>query len=81
MRLPRDMDAPDIIKALERIGYRIVRQSGSHIRMQAEQPKPHALTVPNHSPLKLGTLSAILSDVARHRDMSKETLLRLLLDN
>ncbi len=79
MKLPRDMDAPELIKALQRIGYQVVRQSGSHIRLQTEQPKPHALTVPKHSPLKLGTLSAILSDIAQPRDMSKDELLRLLL--
>jgi predicted RNA binding protein YcfA (HicA-like mRNA interferase family) len=78
MKLPRDTDASELIKALQRIGYQVVRQSGSHIRLQAEQPKPHALTVPNHSPLKLGTLASILSDVARHRDMDKEELLRIL---
>jgi len=78
MKLPRDTDARELIKALQRIGYHVVRQSGSHIRLQTEQPKPHALTVPNHAPLKLGTLSAILSDVAQHRDIGKEELLRLL---
>ncbi|HET6912905.1 MAG TPA: type II toxin-antitoxin system HicA family toxin [Rhodanobacteraceae bacterium] len=76
MKLPRDTDARELIKALQRIGYQVVRQSGSHIRLQTEQPKPHALTIPNHSPLKLGTLSAILNDVARHREMDKEELLR-----
>lgn len=54
MRLPRDMDAPELIKALQRFGYRVVRQSGSHIRLHVDHPEPHALTVPNHSPLKLG---------------------------
>lgn len=78
MRLPRDTDARELVKALQRVGYRVVRQSGSHIRLQTEQPKPHALTIPNHSPLKLGTLSAILGDVARQRDMDKEELLRQL---
>ena len=78
MKLPRDADARDLIKALQRIGYHVVRQSGSHIRLQTEQPKPHALTIPNHSPLKSGTLSAILNDVARHCDMDKEELLQLL---
>lgn len=78
MKLPRDTDARELIKALQRIGYRVVRQSGSHIRMQTEQPKPHAVTIPNHSPLKLGTLSVILSDVAQHRDLDKEEVLRLL---
>ena len=78
MKLPRDMDAPDLIKALQRIGYRVVRQSGSHIRLQCDQPKPHALTIPNHSPLKLGTLAAILADVAAHKGLSREALLRTL---
>ena len=78
MKLPRDMDAPDLIKALQRIGYRVVRQSGSHIRLQCDQPKPHALTIPNHSPLKLGTLAAILADVAAHQGLTREALLRTL---
>lgn len=34
MRLPRDMDAPELIRSLQRIGYRVVRQSGSHIRFK-----------------------------------------------
>lgn len=79
MKLPRDMDAPELIKALQRIGYRIVRQPGSHIWLQTEHPKPHALTIPNHSPLKLGTLSAILSEVAWHRDMTNEALIEVIL--
>ena len=80
MKLPRDMDAPDLIKALQRIGYRVIRQSGSHVRLQTDQPKSHALTIPNHSPLKVGTLSAILSDIAEHRDLPKDALIRMLLD-
>ncbi len=75
MKLPRDMDAPELIKALQRIGYRVVRQSGSHIRLQADQPDPHALTIPNHSPLKIGTLAAILADVAESRGLTRDVLL------
>lgn len=78
MKLPRDMDAPELIKALQRIGYRVVRQSGSHIRLQSDQPEPHALTVPNHSPLKIGTFAAILSGIAQHRGISRDVLVRLL---
>ncbi len=78
MKLPRDTDARELVKALQRVGYRVVRQSGSHIRLLTEQPKPHALTIPNHSPLKLGTLSAILGDIARHRGMDKGELLERL---
>lgn len=36
MMLPRDTDARELIKALQRIGYNVVRQSGSHIRLQTE---------------------------------------------
>lgn len=79
MKLPRDMDAPELIKALQRIGYRVVRQSGSHIRLQTDHPKPHALTIPNHSPLKLGTLAAILADVAAQRGATKDDLLQNIL--
>ena len=44
MKLPRDMDAAQLIKALERIGYRAVRQSGSHIRLQCNEPA-HSITI------------------------------------
>jgi predicted RNA binding protein YcfA (HicA-like mRNA interferase family) len=79
MKLPRDLDAPELIKALQRIGYRVVRQTGSHVRLQSDLPRPHALTIPNHAPLKVGTLSAILSDVAAQRGVDKDALTRMLL--
>ena len=74
------MDAPELIKALQRIGYRVVRQTGSHIRLQSDHPTPHALTIPNHSPLKVGTLSAILGAIAEHRAIAKDALIQSLLD-
>nr|WP_246387715.1 type II toxin-antitoxin system HicA family toxin [Chiayiivirga flava] len=75
------MDAPELIKALGRIGYVVVRQSGSHVRLRSEDPAcPHLLTVPNHSPLKLGTLAAILASVAAARGLSREMLLKILAD-
>jgi predicted RNA binding protein YcfA (HicA-like mRNA interferase family) len=72
------MDAPELIKALRRIGYELVRQSGSHIRLRCDQPVAHALTVPNHAPIKLGTLAAIVQDIASTRRISKEELIRQL---
>lgn len=78
MKFPRDMDATQLIKALERIGYRAVRQTGSHIRLQCEEPA-HSITIPNHRPLRVGTLSAILADVAARRKLDRDELLRELL--
>lgn len=78
MKLPRDMDAPELIKALGRLGYRPVRQTGSHIRLRCESSEPHSITIPHHSPLKVGTLAAILADVAERRGLSRERLLQEL---
>ncbi len=77
MKLPRDMDAAQLIKALERLGYRAVRQTGSHIRLQCEEPA-HSLTVPNHRPLRVGTLAAIVAEVAAKRQMERAELIALI---
>ena len=77
MRLSRDVDSDQLVKALNRLGYRVVRQSGSHIRLQCDDPA-HAITVPDHRPLKIGTLSAILSEIATRREIDKAELIDLL---
>lgn len=78
MKLPRDMDAAQLIRSLERVGYRVVRQSGSHIRLQCDDPA-HAVTVPNHRPLRVGTLASIVADVASARTLDRDELLAMLL--
>ena len=78
MKLPRDVDARQLIKALEKLGYAVTRQSGSHIRLTGNTPTPHSLTVPDHSPLKVGTLHAILADVAAHQRIHTADLIERL---
>ncbi len=78
MKLPRDVDARLLIKALGRLGYVVTRQTGSHIRLTCAEPSPHLVTVPNHAPLKIGTLHAILADVAAHQHIEKSALLERL---
>jgi predicted RNA binding protein YcfA (HicA-like mRNA interferase family) len=56
----------------------VTRQVGSHIRITTQQNGTHHLTIPNHHPIKVGTLSAILSDMATHFNMSKEQIIQLL---
>jgi len=75
MKLPRDLSGTELAKALGRIGYRVSRQTGSHIRLTTDSPTQHHVTVPAHDPLKLGTLSAILGDVAAHQKVSRDVLL------
>jgi len=50
-----------VINALRRAGWVVVRQRGSHIRLQKHTPeKTLKLTVPAHSPIKRSTLSHII---------------------
>lgn len=52
-----------VVKALERIGYRVVRQRGSHIRLRDESDPNHLpVTVPAHDVVKPGLLRRILHD-------------------
>ena len=77
MRLPRDIDAEQLIKALARLGYVTARQTGSHIRLQCSDPA-HAITIPNHRPIKIGTLSAILNDLIENHGIKRDELLAML---
>jgi predicted RNA binding protein YcfA (HicA-like mRNA interferase family) len=53
-----------IVKALQRDGWVIVRQKGSHVRLQKDTPTGTLkLTVPAHRPIKRSTLSHILKQV------------------
>ena len=71
MKVPRDISGNDLLKLLKVYGYEPTRQAGSHIRLTTQQMGEHHITIPNHSPLKVGTLSAIVSDVASHLGQSK----------
>ena len=78
MKLPRDLSGAELAKALAKSGYRITRQTGSHIRLTTASPTQHHVTIPAHDPLKVGTLSAILGDVAAHLRIERDELLRRL---
>ena len=77
MRTPRDLDGSRLIQRLGRLGYEPTRQSGSHVRLTREsEDGDHHVTVPLHSPLRVGTLNAILGDVAGHLGMSRDDVIR-----
>lgn len=78
MKLPRNLSGTQLINALQQLGYQTMRQSGSHVRLTSLQPKEHHLTVPLHDPLRIGTLAAILADVAAHHAMTRDTLIAKL---
>lgn len=63
MRLPRDI-FNRINKILYKLGYQICRQKSSYIRLTTYQNGEHHITIPNHYSIRLGTLSAIINDIA-----------------
>ncbi|MFP4092166.1 MAG: type II toxin-antitoxin system HicA family toxin [Cyclobacteriaceae bacterium] len=75
MKLPRDVSGKQLIKALNVLGYEVTRQSGSHIRLTTQQQGTHHITIPDHHPLKIGTLSNILKEVAAHFRISKDEVI------
>lgn len=79
MRIPRDLSGADLVKHLGRLGYAVSRQTGSHIRLTSQTNGEHHVTIPNHDPLRIGTLAAILDSVAAHHGLTREALLQRLL--
>lgn len=76
MKLPRDVDGPQLVKALRVLGYEVTRQKGSHIRITTTLDGEHHEAVPAHSPIKTGTLAGILKSLAQHHRLTVEELLR-----
>jgi len=73
MKTPRNLSAQELINILTRFGYEVSRQRGSHIRLVKHSDNgTHHVTIPNHNPIKLGTLSSIISDVAENLGIDKE---------
>jgi predicted RNA binding protein YcfA (HicA-like mRNA interferase family) len=71
-RLPR-VSGRQCVKALERKGFRIKRQEGSHIILRRDTPFAQVV-VPDHRELDRGTLRAIL----RHAGLTVEEFGALL---
>ena len=66
-----------VISALVKLGYEVVAQKGSHVKLVRRLPEgKHVIVVPRHRELDRGTLRAILRMFAKHGDPSR--LLRLL---
>ena len=79
MKIPRNINGSDLVRALRMLGYQSVRQDGSHIRLTTAVNGTHYVTIPNHRPLKTGTLlGGVLKPVAAHHGLTVEELLEKL---
>jgi predicted RNA binding protein YcfA (HicA-like mRNA interferase family) len=81
MRLPRDLGGEELVRLLRRYGYRVTRQTGSHVRLTSvARGHEHHCTVPLHKPLRVGTLGSVLKDVASYLEMDRSSLLSELFE-
>ena len=73
-RLPQ-VSGRSIVRLLLSLGYTVVRQRGSHIRLKkTSQLGEHNLTVPDHDVLAKGTLNDILTRVSLWNNIAKDEL-------
>ena len=76
-KLPRDLPGRVLARQLERYAYRITSQTDRHIRLTTAITGPDLhITIPEHSPLKIGTLNAMLKDISDHLKMDKDKLVK-----
>ncbi len=81
MKLPRDLSGEDLARKLSAFGYRLTRQTGGHLRLTTQDRGEHHITIPRHSPLRVGTLAAVLADVAKHFELSRDEVAERLFES
>jgi predicted RNA binding protein YcfA (HicA-like mRNA interferase family) len=74
MKIPRDLHGDEPVRLLERLGYHITRQTGSHMRLTTIEGPEHHITIPKHAHLKTGTLDSILKELAEQLNTTKEEI-------
>ena len=71
-RLPQ-VSGSDVVRALQKAGFSVRRQHGSHIILRRDAPFAQTV-VPSHRQIDRGTLRAIL----RQTDLSVDEFMKLL---
>jgi predicted RNA binding protein YcfA (HicA-like mRNA interferase family) len=57
VKIPRDVNGADAVRALNRLGFEKRRQTGSHVILRRES---RTVVVPMHKPIKPGTLRGLI---------------------
>jgi len=74
LKLPRDISGAELAQRLRTLGNEVTRTTGRHQRLTTTLHGEHHITIPLHSPLRVGTLAAVLSEIAAHVTMSRDDL-------
>ncbi len=72
-KLPRELSGKEVVKALQRAGFYVKRQKGSHIVLRRDNPFAQVV-VPDHKSIDTGTLASILDGA----DLSVEDFIKLI---
>lgn len=72
MKLPTDVSGQELVRVLQRLGFVVNRQRGSHIVLRRADPFARVV-VPDHKQVRPGTLRQIL----REAGLTVEQLLEL----
>jgi predicted RNA binding protein YcfA (HicA-like mRNA interferase family) len=81
MKLPRDVGGEELAAHLGRYGYKVTRQTGSHMRLTSTSKGfEHHVTIPEHKPLKVGTLDHIVNEIAAYLEMEHQELVQELFE-
>jgi len=68
-----------LLKALKKLDYYVIRQKGSHIRLEKDfKTHKHKITIPNHKVIAFGTLNNIIKSICDKNNLLREELLSLL---
>ncbi len=79
--MPRDISGQQLVSSLKKLGYKITRQKGSHIRLTISLTShSHHITIPNHNPIKIGTLNNIINDLSLIHKIKKEDMINKLFE-
>jgi len=79
MKTPRDVSGSHLADTLCRQWrYAEVHQVGSHIILETSEPTHQRIAVPNHHPVRLGTLISILRVVALHKGVTRDAIIASL---
>ena len=57
MKIPRDVTGVEAVRALKRLGFVSLRQTGSHLILRKDRL---TVVVPQHKPIKPGTLKGVI---------------------
>jgi predicted RNA binding protein YcfA (HicA-like mRNA interferase family) len=75
-KIPSDVIASELIKKLGKIGWVVISQKGSHVKLKKDNKQP--LIIPNHKPIKKGTLKSILEQLSEYTQKTTEEIIQEL---